>query len=69
MSFTHGLTFFAGLDALSPCVVKLRVTVITAVLEPIAAGGTATKFTGFLVGSTFGANGTDWLRHGRRRDF
>ena len=63
------LTFFAGLDALRPCVVKLRVTVITTVLEPIAAGGTATKFTGFLVGSTFGANGTDRLRHGRRRGF
>ena len=67
---SRALIFFAGLDALSPCVVKLRVTIITTVLEPIAAGGTATKFTGFLVGSTFGALagtswlGTSWLWHG-----
>ena len=42
---------FAGLDALGPCVIELRVASIPAIIEPGAVASTATAFAGFL-GST-----------------
>ena len=49
-STTHELTF-AGLDALEPCVIKLRVAGISTVLEPTAAASATRRFTGFFGGA------------------
>ena len=49
---THELTIreltFAGLDALEPCVIKLRVAGISALFDPSTAGSATTAFAGFL---------------------
>ena len=47
---THELTF-AGLDALVPCVIKLRVAGISAVLEPTASATATRGFAGFVGGA------------------
>ena len=38
----------AGLDALGPCVIKLRVAGISALFDPSTAGSATTAFAGFL---------------------
>ena len=51
-SITHELTTreltFAGLDALEPCVIKLRVAGISTVLEPTASAGATRGFASFV---------------------
>ena len=65
---THELTIreltFAGLDALEPCVIKLRVAGISTVLEPTASASATRGFAGF-VGGTLGTR--DWDRSSRCR--
>ena len=53
MKLDHELTC-AGLDALEPRVIKSRVAVIAALLEPSTAGSTTTGKTIFLAGDTLG---------------
>ena len=53
MSYEHT---FAGLDALEPRVVEVRVTGISAVLEPSTTANTTAEFTGFLVFAALGAH-------------
>ena len=45
---------FADLNALGPCVIKLCVTVISAVLEPSTAASTTAAFAGFLASAALG---------------
>ena len=47
---THELTF-AGLDALVPCVIKLRVAGISTVLEPTTSASATRAFAGFVGGA------------------
>ena len=58
-----GLSYFASLDALGPCVPNFCVLSSPAVSEPRTPTSTATKFAGFRDGATCEAHGTD----GRRR--
>ena len=54
---------FAGIDALGPRVIKIRIIFKTAVLEPSTTQGTTTDFPGFPEEAAFGAHGTG-SRHG-----
>ena len=67
-SVTRGLTF-ARQYPLFPCVVKIRITVITAVLGPIATRSTTTEFTGFLDDTTLGTRGRLAVCTGSTTDF
>ena len=63
---------FAGLDALGPRVIKLRVAFIAAVVKPRTSRSTATSLFGFLGGTALGAHGIGvyWSHRfdrGRRR--
>ena len=52
---SHSLQFtFAGLDALSPRVVEVRVTGLSALLEPSTTATAATGFAGSLVDAALG---------------
>ena len=51
---------FAGLNALDPCMIKVCVTGISAVLEPSTAASATTEFAGFLDNAALGAYFTDW---------
>ena len=44
----QSLTTFAGLNALDPCMTKVRVAGVSAVLEPSTVTSTTTEFAGFL---------------------
>ena len=50
---------FASLDALGPCMIKLRVAGISAVLEPSTAASAAAEYAGFLGSPALWACGTD----------
>ena len=63
----------AGLDALGPRVIKLRVAFITTFFKPRTTRSTATPLFGFLGGTALGAYGIGvyWSHRfdrGRRRD-
>ena len=60
---------FASLDALEPCMFKLFVPCMPAILEPSTAASTAASFTRFVGSSTLGACETHhyWRPHGERR--
>ena len=59
-----GLSCFASLDALVPCVPKCCVASSPAVSEPRTPTSTAIKFAGFLDGATCEAYGIDGRRLG-----
>ena len=44
----QSLTTFAGLNALDPCMTKVRVAGVSTVLEPSTVTSTTTEFAGFL---------------------
>ena len=50
---------FAGLDALSPCMIKLYVADISAVLEPSTPTSTAAKLARLFSSPALGACGTE----------
>ena len=58
---------FAGLDALTPGVLKLRIAGVSALLEPITTAYAATALAGFLDDATLGACSTDCRCGGRHR--
>ena len=56
---------FARLDAFRPCVIKLVVADISAVLEPSTTASATAKFAGFLCSTALGAYETrKRLSHG-----
>ena len=57
---------FAGLEALKPSVIEVRVARISAVLGPRAAGSATTAYSGLLDGAALGACGT-YYWFGRER--
>ena len=57
----------AGLDALGPCVLKLRVAGVAALLEPSTAAEAATHFANF-VSAALGTIRVGGCRYVRRRD-
>ena len=59
-----GLSCYASLDALGPCVPEFRVLSSPAVSEPRTPTSTAIKFAGFLDGATGEAYGIDGRRLG-----
>ena len=50
---------FTGLDTVGPCMIKIRVGSVSAVLEPSTTASATTTFTGFLDGAALGAYGND----------
>ena len=62
-------TIFAGLDALGPCMTKLRVASLSTVLEPSTTTSTTALSTRFLDVTAFWAYETAhrWRRHGKPR--
>ena len=58
-SVSVSLTFFAGLDALGPCMIKLCVASISTFLEPSTATNATAVLTRFLGSATVGAYATD----------